>query len=164
MTLAQLIKEARENKGWTQASLASKLQVTAGIVSNWENGHAKPSGFIVERLNRVLGIKLDDAVAEESSGEIEEFQDVDLTNLKDVRGVPGVYLLWSHDRKRVYIGRTGNSIEGRINQHKKKPWFGENRVDLANYVQIYDEYNRRRLERILIKTLKICGLAINKQV
>ena len=37
------IKDLRKEKGWSQAQLARKLNITQGAVSQWENGITMPS-------------------------------------------------------------------------------------------------------------------------
>ncbi len=61
MTLPELLKKAREKKGWSQAELADRLGVSPGTVGGWEsdkNGH----GMRVERMHEVatlLGVAVD---------------------------------------------------------------------------------------------------------
>ena len=69
----EVIRRAREAKGWTQAALAQKLRVSESIVRKLEAGKMKPSIDLAKRLERVLRIKLlEPVIEEEYVGEDEE--------------------------------------------------------------------------------------------
>lgn len=52
------IQQARMSKGWTQQDLALKLNVRPNIVQQYETGNTVPDRFILNKINRVLGIKI----------------------------------------------------------------------------------------------------------
>ena len=58
MTLGEQIKQAREDKNYSQEELANKIEVSRQAISKWENGVAVPTGINREMLNQVLGIEL----------------------------------------------------------------------------------------------------------
>lgn len=56
MTIAEIIKQARENLGMTQEDLAEKLEVSRQAVSKWELGASVPSPENLKILEEVLGV------------------------------------------------------------------------------------------------------------
>ena len=58
MELGQQIKQARENKNFSQEELASKLGVSRQAVSKWENNSAIPQGLNREMLSQALELEL----------------------------------------------------------------------------------------------------------
>lgn len=49
-----MLKEARDERGWTQATLAARLGLSQGYVALLESGRRKPSDALRRRLARVL--------------------------------------------------------------------------------------------------------------
>lgn len=65
-SLGQKVRQAREEQGLTQASLAEKAGVSPGLIGQIENGKVQPSLQTIEKLASVLGTSpcyfiLDDA-------------------------------------------------------------------------------------------------------
>lgn len=56
MTIAEIIKQAREDLGMTQEDLAEKLEVSRQAVSKWELGASVPSPENLKILEEVLGV------------------------------------------------------------------------------------------------------------
>jgi transcriptional regulator with XRE-family HTH domain len=56
MTIADLIKSAREAKKWTQADLARAVGVTRNAVTQWEAGESAPKRGRQDAVARALGI------------------------------------------------------------------------------------------------------------
>ncbi len=52
------VRAARLYKRWTQAQLASAMEVTAPNISHWEKGHHKPSMKQLMRISRLTGYVL----------------------------------------------------------------------------------------------------------
>jgi len=52
------LKELRNKKGWSQATLAAKLGVTREYLARLEGGHHDPPLSTVERLARILGVRI----------------------------------------------------------------------------------------------------------
>jgi transcriptional regulator with XRE-family HTH domain len=50
----EMLKEARDERGWTQATLAARLGVSQGYVALLESGRRQPSDALRRRLARVL--------------------------------------------------------------------------------------------------------------
>ncbi len=65
-----IIRKARESKGWTQAALAQRLRVSEALVKKIESGKYKPTVDLARRLESLLGVRLLQPV--ESEGEEEE--------------------------------------------------------------------------------------------
>ena len=57
--LGEEIKSFRNEKGWTQKELATKLNVTDSAVSNWETGTTNIALDICEALADLMGLSLD---------------------------------------------------------------------------------------------------------
>ncbi|AWW32142.1 hypothetical protein DN752_19465 [Echinicola strongylocentroti] len=56
-SLPEQIKNARENKGWSQSELAKYLGVSTQSVSKWELGKSEPKGENFKQLKDLFGIK-----------------------------------------------------------------------------------------------------------
>ncbi|NMC59470.1 MAG: TIGR00270 family protein [Candidatus Methanofastidiosa archaeon] len=72
-----LIRDTRESKGWSQKDLARKINEKESIIHHIETGGFSPSDELIQKLERILNIKLKD-----------KFEDgIDITktkqNLKD---------------------------------------------------------------------------------
>jgi len=52
--LGQMIKDAREAKGWTRARLAVEMETSEATVRNWEGGRNTPPMPRAARLCRLL--------------------------------------------------------------------------------------------------------------
>lgn len=57
--LGDLIRRARERKGWSQTELATQLGVTRATVANYEDGSSEPGTYRIAALREHLGIKLE---------------------------------------------------------------------------------------------------------
>lgn len=57
--LGKRIQLLRMERGWTQAELAKKLNITKKAVKNWESGSSKPSVDCAIRLADIFGISTD---------------------------------------------------------------------------------------------------------
>ncbi len=58
--LGNRLKEARAARGWTQAELAARAQVTRKTINTVENGVFIPSTLLALRLAAVLESKVED--------------------------------------------------------------------------------------------------------
>jgi transcriptional regulator with XRE-family HTH domain len=52
------IKALREARGWTQDTLARKARVSRVTIGRIEIGHSRPSLELLERLAKILKVKL----------------------------------------------------------------------------------------------------------
>lgn len=59
MTYGDIIREARERRGWTQQELADALSSSTTSVSNWERQNTRPNVEDTNALCRLLGIPND---------------------------------------------------------------------------------------------------------
>ena len=64
-TVGKRIAKYRKEKGFTQESLAEKLEVSAQAVSKWENDISCPDIGLLPRLCKVLGITTDELLTGE---------------------------------------------------------------------------------------------------
>lgn len=59
LSLAKTIQQARIGKGFkTQKDLAVAVGVPANVINSYESGKAIPDNQILQKLRRVLGVKL----------------------------------------------------------------------------------------------------------
>ena len=58
----QLIRQARESRGWKQADLGAKINERASVIAKLESGTITPGDDLVRKLERQLGIKLKERV------------------------------------------------------------------------------------------------------
>lgn len=66
MTLSDKIMTLRRQKGWSQEELADRLGVSRQAVSKWESGTAQPELGKVAELARLLGVRVDDLLCDET--------------------------------------------------------------------------------------------------
>ena len=62
-----MIREKREQLGWTQQFLAEKVGVTKNAISNYENGSRTPKWEVAIKLSEVLKIPLKKVIENRSS-------------------------------------------------------------------------------------------------
>ncbi|MDD1777690.1 MAG: multiprotein bridging factor aMBF1, partial [Candidatus Helarchaeota archaeon] len=55
---AKTIRDAREQKGWTQMDLSNQLMERLSTLRHIEGGKMRPNEVLTERLEKVLGITL----------------------------------------------------------------------------------------------------------
>lgn len=58
LEVAQMIQKARQDKGYTQKALASKINEKPAVVIEYESGRVVPNMHILSKLERALGIRL----------------------------------------------------------------------------------------------------------
>ena len=56
------IKALREARGWTQKTLATKAKVSRVTIGRIEIGHSRPSLELLERLAKILRVKVGDLI------------------------------------------------------------------------------------------------------
>lgn len=61
-----LLKELRETKEWSQATLAAHLKVAPSTVYNWESGRAVPSFLQAREVAHLFGVSMDELEFTES--------------------------------------------------------------------------------------------------
>jgi transcriptional regulator with XRE-family HTH domain len=61
--IGQAVRDARDEKGWTQAALAKKAGLHVTYLSGVENGQRNPTLTILSQLARALGLKLSELIA-----------------------------------------------------------------------------------------------------
>lgn len=55
--IAENIRQARVNKGWTQEELAKKAGVDSNSLAKIERGESKPKGLTLVKIIKALGVK-----------------------------------------------------------------------------------------------------------
>jgi putative transcription factor len=55
---AQLIRNAREERGWTQKELAKRINEKASLIGKMERGKMTPDDHVREKIEKLLGINL----------------------------------------------------------------------------------------------------------
>lgn len=85
---AETIKQLREARGWTQAELARRLNISRNGVNTWEQGLSMPSPHFLVELAKIFSVSTDFLLGVESLHTINvsdlSIKDVAmLTNLAD---------------------------------------------------------------------------------
>ena len=77
---AERIKVLREARGWTQAELARRMNITRNGVNSWEQGLSMPSPACLVDLSKVFSVSTDYLLG------VERLETVNVTGLdeKDV--------------------------------------------------------------------------------
>lgn len=77
---AERIKALREARGWTQAELARRMNITLNGVNSWEQGLSMPSPACLVDLSKVFSVSTDYLLG------VERLETVNVTGLdeKDV--------------------------------------------------------------------------------
>jgi len=60
----QIIRDARQKRGWTQEELASKMKEKASLIKKIERGEITPDDSVRIKLERTLDIKLTERLGE----------------------------------------------------------------------------------------------------
>ena len=78
--IAERIKALREARGWTQAELARRMNITRNGVNSWEQGLSMPSPACLVDLSKVFSVSTDYLLG------VERLETVNVTGLdeKDV--------------------------------------------------------------------------------
>lgn len=81
----EIVRRARESKGWSASVLAQKLRISEAMVRKIEAGKYKPPIDLARRMERVLKVKLLEPVIEEEYMGVEEEDYVTLGDIVVVR-------------------------------------------------------------------------------
>ena len=73
---SERIKTLRETRGWTQAELARRLNITRNGVNSWEQGLSMPSPACLVDLAKLFSVSTDYLLG------IERLETVNVTGLK----------------------------------------------------------------------------------
>lgn len=57
-TVGKAIGQARQDKGWTQKDLGTRINEKPQVVAEFESGKALPNPQILAKMERALGVKL----------------------------------------------------------------------------------------------------------
>ena len=97
MKISQQIKQQREQRHWSQADLAKRLNISRESISKWESNTALPSFTNVIKLGELFDLSLDDLIKGDDnliqnfdSHEPEPFKRLS----KVVLSVTGLSFLW----------------------------------------------------------------------
>ena len=63
-----LLKKARKKAGISQESVAIKLNVTQGAISQWEKGKSLPRAELLPKLAALYGCTVDELLSERPAG------------------------------------------------------------------------------------------------
>lgn len=58
LSAAKQIQQARLSKKWSQKDLANKLNIKPNLIKDYETGKVVPNPQILNKINRLLGIKI----------------------------------------------------------------------------------------------------------
>lgn len=59
LSSAKQIQQARCSKNLTREQLAQRLNVKEAVIRDYENGKAVPERSVVNKINRILGVKIE---------------------------------------------------------------------------------------------------------
>ncbi len=62
--VGEKIREARQQRGWSQRFLAEKLGVTSVAIVYWETGRSVPRAHRMREVAMLLGLQLEDLIPE----------------------------------------------------------------------------------------------------
>ncbi len=65
MEFGEMVKQLREEKGWTQQTMAEMLYVTRQAVSRWENGARYPDLLTAKKIAQILEVTVDELLSGE---------------------------------------------------------------------------------------------------
>lgn len=71
--MAKTIKQLRDERGWTQQDLASRLDVAVSTVYQWERGKYEPRFSQMKALSLAFGVPMDEILP--SSTRIDQIDD-----------------------------------------------------------------------------------------
>ena len=74
--VGNLISKLREENGFSQSELGSKLGVTNKAVSRWENGRGYPDTSLLLKLSEILGITVDELLRGELSSTAKNYKKI----------------------------------------------------------------------------------------
>lgn len=74
---ADRIKALREARGWTQAELARKMNMTRNVINSWEQGLSMPSPPSLVDLARLFSVSTDYLLG------VENYSAVNVTGLNE---------------------------------------------------------------------------------
>ena len=74
---AERIKALREARGWTQAELARRINITRNGVNSWEQGLSMPSPACLVDLSKVFSVSTDYLLG------VERLETVNVTGLDE---------------------------------------------------------------------------------
>jgi len=60
----EIIRREREKRGWSQEELAKRIQEKVSLIRKIENAEITPEKDVIEKLERLFGIKLTEVVEE----------------------------------------------------------------------------------------------------
>ena len=80
---AERIKALREARGWTQAELARRMNITRNGVNSWEQGLSMPSPACLVDLSKVFSVSTDYLLG------VERLETVNVTGLDEKDGNAG---------------------------------------------------------------------------
>lgn len=75
--IAEKIKELRMARGWTQADLARRLNLSRNGVNSWEQGLSTPSPAFIVELAKVFSVSTDYLLG------VERLESVNVTGLRE---------------------------------------------------------------------------------
>ena len=153
------LEEAMSRKSMNASQIARMADCDPGTVRNIISGKIKtPSNQMIEKISKAISEKIPDYVQKEIDtesmidvpGDFIEFNPFDDSSVPDKAGV---YVLYGPTDSVLYVGKSKNA-RTRIRSHREKKWFVEPIVNSGMFFIAYDDDERDKLERILIKFLR----------
>jgi transcriptional regulator with XRE-family HTH domain len=140
--------------------MAAEAGVSQPTIFNILNGTViAPQRATIEKLKMYFGAdELPEEVEREADvaarvGELGEFREFDPHDKDNWPTGPGVYILYDISGRPIYIGKSKNSVAGRLRDHQTRFWYKAPMVARAAYISVKDEKLVCDLETVLIKVL-----------
>ena len=86
MNIAKIIADLRKGKGWSQADLAKKTDISQVMVGKYERGDAIPSIEVAQKIAQALEVSLDYLVGE---GANSKFDKMTLIRIEEIERLDG---------------------------------------------------------------------------
>lgn len=86
MNIAKIIADLRKGKGWSQADLAKKTDISQVMVGKYERGDAIPSIEVAQKIAQALEVSLDYLVGE---GTNSKFDKMTLMRIEEIERLDG---------------------------------------------------------------------------
>jgi transcriptional regulator with XRE-family HTH domain len=153
------LNDQMEKKDVSIGQLADLSGITyTGIWNIVEGNTRSPRDETRERLAKALKVKIPKAVEQAAEAESNEIPGYEWTSFtpSDPETIPnqaGVYVLYDITDRPVYVGKSNQSVRGRIKDHATRFWFKPPLVVTGGFIPVPDKKMCGTIESILIKFL-----------
>lgn len=101
MELHEKLKNARQNSGYSQETVARKLNISRQAVSRWETGKAYPDLHSLTILSKLYGVTLDELATDLPDTETPQSKETNTTLSRDPEVIAEIQKMKSDFRKLI---------------------------------------------------------------